>query len=991
MKRIRIVKTPILPKENKGGPIASGNMIYPVYKPNQMSEPKLEFNKHLSAVPRDESNVEVEKGEQIHIPDMGGLAALFKAGGKPHSQGGTPLNLPDDAFVYSQTAKMKIKDPEILKEFGKFGKKIGAGFLPSELAKQYDLNAMRKVLADKTSDKLQRDTAEKQIMAYNLKLAKLGLVQEAKKGFPDGIPSVALSYLAQAGVKPEQVLPLKGVQEQQEQSTGQDQDQDQEQGEMGKYGMSMAKHHYFNDGGSNIHSNTGTYMDGNYFQRGGSMSQDEYNKLVADLMYSKYQEPTPKYKHKYIPPVKEYILTPEQQKQKKAYEDQLKLKTDALNKQWGGEQTKQLAAIAKAYQADPKNLKLASALKAALDLHEQSKQQYAQNMIDPISSQALPYFTAPIKHAGQKLGDIGSGIANVAGKGVRGIENLFSAPAMDPQLAKLYEQLAKVSQTAPVAKPVSNPAVNPMLIPDPMLAAPDTTGAYADYQNYLKTQGKKAEGGPIYNGGGGVKSDDAKYTTYNDGSVLDKNRKTFVVNATVQVPKTTTKAAPVSEITTEDPDKLKGAYKAHPGELTPEGKNPSSQWTTEELKQKYKDQGIDYENMTDAEAQAALYDKADPFQKAFMWGHIGNTKKGLALGQQAKFDKYRPKDGETAEQYKTRLTNAGYTPDSLNKELEPFKHAFADGYRGLREAWLLVPPKKAAAVVDDNPVDDKGPGAVVPGDLAGTHRSAPAPWWLQDKIKTAGAATDFMRIKKYLPWGMPVTPAVGEPTFYDPTRELAANAEMANIGTQGATAFGNPQQYAATFSGIQGAAAKNAADILGKYNNMNVTQADSFNALKSDIFNKAQEANSNLAKNLYDGTTIANQQYDNSRNMARQELRQSYMDAVTNRAQTQTMNTLYPHYKVDPRTGGFLDFTKGSNIKPSSKDNESAVKAFAQVVHNNPNIYQSVLAKIYGYGDKQSSSGDAESSDANDYLKQYMAMQNRANQSRINSNTQDTQ
>ena len=28
----------------------------------------------------------------------------------------------------------------------------------------------------------------------------------------------------------------------------------------------------------------------------------------------------------------------------------------------------------------------------------------------------------------------------------------------------------------------------------------------------------------------------------------------------------------------------------------------------------------------------------------------------------------------------------------------------------------------------------------------------PAPWWLQDTIKTAGAFGDLMGIKKYMPW-----------------------------------------------------------------------------------------------------------------------------------------------------------------------------------------------------------------------------------------------
>jgi hypothetical protein len=34
-------------------------------------------------------------------------------GGEKHSNGGTPLNVPEGTFVFSDTKKMRIKDPEI--------------------------------------------------------------------------------------------------------------------------------------------------------------------------------------------------------------------------------------------------------------------------------------------------------------------------------------------------------------------------------------------------------------------------------------------------------------------------------------------------------------------------------------------------------------------------------------------------------------------------------------------------------------------------------------------------------------------------------------------------------------------------------------------------------------------------------------------------------------------------------------------------------------
>jgi hypothetical protein len=199
------------------------------------------------------------------------------------------------------------------------------------------------------------------------------------------------------------------------------------------------------------------------------------------------------------------------------------------------------------------------------------------------------------------------------------------------------------------------------------------------------------------------------------------------------------------------------------------------------------------------------------------------------------------------------------------------------------------------------------------------------PFWLQDIIKTAGAFGDYSRIKKYLPWQ--ATPSVDymEPTFMSPERELASNAEQLAIGSQGLAQFTGPQAYNARFSQLAGQAAANAADVLGRYNNINVGIANEAEKFNVETFNKYAEAKSANATNLFDKVTIANQQYDNSKAQARQQLRQGYIDAVTNRAQTDVLNTMYPQFAVNPLTGGTAFFRNPKEIKPtkpSDKINE---------------------------------------------------------------------
>ncbi len=211
------------------------------------------------------------------------------------------------------------------------------------------------------------------------------------------------------------------------------------------------------------------------------------------------------------------------------------------------------------------------------------------------------------------------------------------------------------------------------------------------------------------------------------------------------------------------------------------------------------------------------------------------------------------------------------------------------------------------------------------------------PWWMQDIIKTTGAAMDYMGVKKYMPWQ--ATPAVDymEPTFYSPERELAANAEQLAIGVDGAAAFGSPQAFNARFSQMAGKTAENAANILGRYNNLNVGVANEAEKFNVETFNQYADQRAQDATNLYDKVTIANQQFDNSKNMARQNMRQSYIDAITNRAQTQALNTLFTDFYTDPSTGGFVrENINKRPIKPTKLTNDTAIDDYMKIYERIP-------------------------------------------------------
>ena len=122
-----------------------------------------------------------------------------------------PLNLPDDTFIFSDTKRMKISDPNILAMFGK--KKKKGGYTPAELAKPYDIQKYKAILMDPKSDEKDIDTAQMMIQNYVLKLGALALAQEAKKGFPQGIPEMARPYMEANGISEEELLPQQPQEE----------------------------------------------------------------------------------------------------------------------------------------------------------------------------------------------------------------------------------------------------------------------------------------------------------------------------------------------------------------------------------------------------------------------------------------------------------------------------------------------------------------------------------------------------------------------------------------------------------------------------------------------------------------------------------------------------------------------------------------------------------------------------------------------------------
>ena len=85
-----------------------------------------------------------------------GQFGLYNITGPRHSQGGVPMYLPEQSFVFSDTKAMKFNKNE-LAEFGIESRK---GMTPADVSKKFQLNEYLGSMADPFADNIQSKSAE---------------------------------------------------------------------------------------------------------------------------------------------------------------------------------------------------------------------------------------------------------------------------------------------------------------------------------------------------------------------------------------------------------------------------------------------------------------------------------------------------------------------------------------------------------------------------------------------------------------------------------------------------------------------------------------------------------------------------------------------------------------------------------------------------------------------------------------------------------------
>ncbi len=209
MPRIRIKNMPKgfeLQKKAKGGSAGDQVEYSLVTSPVSLSDGQVNTQgdtptrKSLKSVPRDQANIEAEGGETV-LTDLNndGMFGLYNITGPSHDDGGVPMNLPDQSFIFSRDPSLYLTNEE-LAQFDMNSSKKGKS--PAQVSKKYELNKYYGLIKDPYADDIQIRTAEMMMDKNMPELSKLAFVQESKKDFEDGVPLASFVYLQQQGVDP---------------------------------------------------------------------------------------------------------------------------------------------------------------------------------------------------------------------------------------------------------------------------------------------------------------------------------------------------------------------------------------------------------------------------------------------------------------------------------------------------------------------------------------------------------------------------------------------------------------------------------------------------------------------------------------------------------------------------------------------------------------------------------------------------------------------
>jgi hypothetical protein len=194
---------------------------------------------------------------------------------------------------------------------------------------------------------------------------------------------------------------------------------------------------------------------------------------------------------------------------------------------------------------------------------------------------------------------------------------------------------------------------------------------------------------------------------------------------------------------------------------------------------------------------------------------------------------------------------------------------------------------------------------------------APQPeWWAQDRNNLN--ALSLVDDNLYLPWAPDAGPAKIDYVLDDWRGAANANSSAANTMAQALGAVGGPQAVAN--SNIQGQTIDANAQAINRTNMNNVGIMNQVAPMQAQLNMQTDAINQGRNIKVYDDTQKTLQAADNFKNWKIGKEAELFNTALTNRANTYNLNSIYDYYAIDPTTGGPIGFKGGKALQKVGKE-----------------------------------------------------------------------
>jgi hypothetical protein len=852
----------------------------------------------IGPVPRDMANLEAEKGETV-LTDLNNdnSMELYNISGKRHTEGGTPLSLPEQSFIYSDTAKMRLNTSE-LAELGINSKKK---MTPAAVSKKYQLNKYIGLLDENFFDPITEKTADLMLQKNKMKLSQLAFIQERKKDFEEGVPLASYPYLVSQEIDPIEF----------------------------------------------------------------SMKVEDLNRQQAEL---KMIDQLPADQREQVLAMRDFMQQAQQMPQQMVAAQQA---TQGQNPMMGMAQG--MMNMAQDGNAEDKGYELAPMGPSYDSLSTLEKANYAFSPGMYEQSLRTNKLQAPDSFIPGAVGKVYDAIK--MGKSIYDkVNDYFSNPG-----DKAEDSINELQQT--------NPATFGRF-------GVEMGGSYPGMQMTMEN------GLPIFQGDEGSSEVDREVvegsTKRTESSDPDIMRKLILKD-------------PNGSLTIDNfKDEYKDAFEEMYNNTINLDPNALPSWISKENLERTKikdtytsfdkwadeffgfnrqlkviekhldklpgynaDKHSSYEEyLGDPEIQKNLNSSRGEFSFDDLT-KLAYEAEGLdpatavaqgsdAVGRyQTTYNIYNDMQRNTDSPYGQALSNLPIQPQGFNPDEENPNVSAVDFFAGSATAGQT----RGAINVTEETIPEEGEeidDQIERDNITTVDTDGYTPFWMQDQMNINQAIANKNAINRYDPIKLSYDPEQIDLVFKDPTREIAAIGEQADLAGRGAMAFAGPKKAQAILSRAQGIAGTQIADTLARVQDYNINTANQGEKINAQARWNAQVLNNNALKSFIDETNTANQNFDNAMIAANTQINKQIANAYTNAANTYNMNTLYDQFNINPGQAGIINFTGATQdiagTQPGANYMDNLDEAYKQAKVNDPDLSYKDFADVYMKTNPQSSS-----------------------------------